>query len=151
MASHPLVNVNADDFEMQFKGGRLSYGATSKFNSLVKNVYLVYKFYLFNAPAVAKYPIINSLFGAVIVDRKGSTNPGKWFFRGKGIAFDAAGTYSMGAQGLARNVIIFGVDNSSSKHPVNRSHNFMVLGNGNTQLVENVNSIAERGLAINTS
>ena len=150
-ASHPLVNVNADDFEIKFKGGRLSYGNTSKFNSSVTNVYLVYKLYLFNSPEIAKYPIINSLFGAITVDRKGSTDPEKWFFCGKGIAFDAKGTYSMGAQVLARNVIIFGVDNSSSKHPVNRPHNFMVLGNGNTQLVENVNSIPEQGLVINMS
>ena len=130
-SSHPLVDVNADEFEMKFRGGRLGYGDTSKFNSSVTNVYLVYKLYLFNSPPNPKYPLVNSLFGAVKVNKKGSTDPKKWEFDGKGIAFVSGRTFSMGAQGSARNVVIFGVDNSSSKHPVNKKNDFMILGKWN--------------------
>ena len=145
----PIVDINANSFEMKFNGHRLSYGATSKFNSTVTNVYLVYKLNLYKNVELPKYPLVNALFGAIKVDKKGSTNPEKWVFTGKGIAIDSDGSYGMGQQGLGRNVILFGVDNTNSKHPVNRPHHFMVLGNGNTQLVENVNSIPEKGLAIN--
>ena len=145
----PIMDVNDNSFEMKFNGHRLSYGATSKFNSTVTNVYLVYKLNLYKNVELPKYPLVNSLFGAVRVLKKDSNDPEKWIFKGKGIAIDSDGSYSMGAQGLGRNVILFGVDNTNSKHPVNRSHDFMVLGNGNTQLVENVNSIPEKGLAIN--
>ena len=55
--------------------------------------------------ATPKYPLVNSLFGAVKVDKKGSTDPWKRYRK----------TFSMGSQGVARNVVIFGVDNSSSK------------------------------------
>ena len=145
----PIVDINTNSFEMKFNGHRLSYGATSKFNSTVTNVYLVYKLNLYKNVELPKYPLVNALFGAIKVDKKGSTNPEKWVFTGKGIAIDSDGSYGMGQQGLGRNVILFGVDNTNSKHPVNRPHHFMVLGNGNTQLVENVNSIPEKGLAIN--
>ena len=145
----PIVDVNDNSFEMRFNGHRLSYGATSKFNSTVTNVYLVYKLNLYKNVDLPKYPLLNALFGAIKVDKKGSTDPEKWVFTGKGIAIDSDGSYGMGPQGLGRNVILFGVDNTNSKHPVNRPHHFMVLGNGNTQLVENVNSIPEKGLAIN--
>ena len=134
---------------MHFGGHILNYGSTSKFNGGVTNVYLVYRLNKYKTPELPKYPIVNALFGAIRVDKKGGAKPEKWYYHGKGIAIDSAGSFSMGKQGLGRNVIIFGVDNKHSPHPVNRLHNFMVLGNGNTQLVENTNSIPEKGLAIN--
>lgn len=36
-----------------------------------------------------KYPLINSLFGDIRLDRKGSTDPEKWYYHGKGIAIDS--------------------------------------------------------------
>ena len=50
---------------------------------------------------------------------------------GYGITFDSAGSLSLD-NGTARNVIIFGVDNSSSSHDENRKNNFLVLGEGPT-------------------
>ena len=145
----PVFNRDSNTFELNFKGHLLNYGASSKFNKTVTNVYLVYKLNIFTKIDNPKYPLKNALFGAIRVDKKKDKNPKKWSYRGKGIAMDASKSFSMGSQGLAHNVVIFGVDNSSSKHSVNRGHNFMILGNVNTQLIENVNSIPEKGLAIN--
>ena len=47
------------------------------------------------------------------------------------ITFDSAGSWSFDND-TARNVIIFGVDNSSSSHADNRKHKFLVLGEGPT-------------------
>ena len=48
-----------------------------------------------------------------------------------GIAFDGKGKWSFGND-FARNVIIFGVDNSSSSHTDNLKNDFLILGEGDT-------------------
>ena len=47
----------------------------------------------------------------------------KYLYRGYGITFDSAGSWSFNSN-TARNVIIFGVDNSSSSHADNHKNNF---------------------------
>ena len=47
----------------------------------------------------------------------------KYLYRGYGITFDSAGSWSFN-RNTARNVIIFGVDNSSSSHADNHKNNF---------------------------
>ena len=48
-----------------------------------------------------------------------------------GITFDSAGWWSFDNE-IARNVIIFGVHNSSSSHFDNHKNNFLILGEGPT-------------------
>ena len=50
-------------------------------------------------------------------------------YSGYGITFDSTGSWSFGND-IARNVTIFGVDNSSSSYSENRKNNFLVLGEG---------------------
>ena len=52
-------------------------------------------------------------------------------YSGYGIAFDGKGEWSFGND-YARNLIIFGVYNSSSSHADNLKNNFLVLGEGDT-------------------
>ena len=52
-------------------------------------------------------------------------------YSGYQIAFDKAGWRNF-ADDNARNVIIFGADNSSSSHADNRKNNYLVLGEGPT-------------------
>ena len=51
----------------------------------------------------------------------------QWVYSGYGIAFNGAGSWSFGND-FARNVLIFGVDNSSSSHEDNHKNNFLGLG-----------------------
>ena len=60
-------------------------------------------------------------------DRKGSYS--------FGIGFDRKGSYSFGDE-IGRNVIIFGVDMSSSPHTDNRKKDIPILGKGPTQGLE---------------
>ena len=46
-----------------------------------------------------------------------------------GIAFDRSSSWSF-VNDIARNVIIFGVDNNSSSHSDNPKNNFVILGEG---------------------
>ena len=52
-----------------------------------------------------------------------NSDKSKWVYTGYGIAFDGVDLWSFGND-FARNVTIFGVDNSSSSHVDNRKNNF---------------------------
>ena len=51
----------------------------------------------------------------------------KFTYNGWGIAFDGKGTWSF-SSAFARNVVLLGVDNTSSSHTDNQKYNFLVLG-----------------------
>ena len=68
----------------------------------------------------------------------------------RGIAFDGEGSWSFGND-FARNVIIFGVDNNSSSHTDNRKNNFLVLGEGPSQGINDSTGSAEKKISINFS
>ena len=53
----------------------------------------------------------------------------KWVYSGYGITFDGEGLWNFDND-FAKNIVIFGVGNSSSYHPDNRKNNFLVLGEG---------------------
>ena len=52
-------------------------------------------------------------------------------YSGYAITFDSGGSWNFNNE-IARNVIIFGVDNSSTSHSDNRKDNFLILGEGST-------------------
>ena len=56
-------------------------------------------------------------------------------YSGYGIGFDRKGFYSIGDE-VGRNVIIFGVDMSSSPHIDNKKKDILILGKGPTQGLE---------------
>ena len=64
---------------------------------------------------------------------KNSDN-GKWVYSGYAIAFDGKEEWGLG-NNFARNVMILGVDNSSSSHVNNIHRKFLTLGEGDTFLV----------------
>ena len=60
-----------------------------------------------------------------------------------GIASDAESSWSFGND-LARNVVIFGVDCRSSSHTNNQNKNFLVLGEGPTDGINDRTGAAEK-------
>ena len=81
----------------------------------------------------------NFIFGAV---------KEKYVYRGYGITFDSAGSWSF-YNDLDRNVIIFDVDNTLSSHSDNRKNNFLVLGDGPTYAINGSFGSSERKFKIN--
>ena len=71
-------------------------------------------------------------------------------YNGRGIAYDGEGSWSFG-NGFARNVIIVGVDNSSSYHTDNGKNNFLVFGEGPTQSINDSTGAAEKKISIDFS
>ena len=70
------------------------------------------------------------MFGAVKLTKHVDVDLYK--YSGYGIGFDRKGSYSIGDE-VGRNVIIFGVDMSSSPHIDNNKKDILILGKGPTQ------------------
>ena len=64
------------------------------------------------------------------------------------MAFDGKGPWSFGND-FARNVTIFGIDNSSSSHTDNHKNDFLVLGEGDTSGTNGSFGAPEKEFSIN--
>ena len=60
----------------------------------------------------------------------------KYKYFGYGIRFDRHGSFSFPGTGLGRNLVIFGVDMSSSTKIENSKKDILILGKGTTQGLE---------------
>ena len=69
-------------------------------------------------------------------------------YSGYGIGFDRRSSFSFPGGGFDQNVLIFGVDMSSSAHIDNKKKDILVLGKGPTQGLENMLT-AEKMYSIN--
>ena len=116
--------------------------------SSVVNAYICYKLLpkTINSDNVLK----NFLFGAIDAARPNSTKDSDNFiYTGWGIGFDRSGTFGHSEGGTARNVTIFGVD--MSIHASNKTKDFLVLGKGLIQLIENTTIYSEKTYSPNFS
>ena len=59
-----------------------------------------------------------------------TADPDKHGFIGYGIGIDARSQFPLPISEWSKNVVIFGVDNSSSSHPDNIKNDILVLGEG---------------------
>ena len=88
------------------------------------NIYILYELY-----SNTTSTLVNCLFGAVSLTKNADID--KYKYSGYGIEFDRNGVYSVG-NWFDRNVIIFGVNMSSSAHVDNKGKNILILGKGPT-------------------
>ena len=100
-------------------------------NNLIKivNVYIVYDLDDSSRNATNNFKFKNCLFGATNVIK--NSDKEKYVYSGYRITFDSGGSWSFD-NNFARNVIIFGVDNSSPSHSDDRKSNFLILGKGSS-------------------
>ena len=111
----------------------------------VVNIYIVYE--LSKSINIGDYPTLeNCLFGAVSLTKNAAIN--KYKYSGYGIVFDRHGSFSFPGTALGRNVIILGVDMSSSTKIDNRKKDILILGKGSTQGLKHTLS-AEKMYSIN--
>ena len=87
------------------------------------------------------FPLKNYLFDTVKLVRNAIKS--RFISNARGIAFDREGLWTFGND-FARNVVIFGVNNNSSAHTSNRKSNFLVLGEGPTDDINNSTGTAEK-------
>ena len=111
----------------------------------VVNIYIVYE--LGASSSNDNDPTLkNCLFGAAMLTRNADID--KYGYSGYGIGFDRRSSFSFPGTGFGQNVLIFGVDMSSSAHIDNKKKDILVLGKGPTQGLEHTLT-AEKMYSIN--
>ena len=108
-------------------------------NKNVVNIYIVYKLDPIASSRDTSFTIQNALFGVMQIT-KNTTDNSKNNYQGYGICFDERSQFghTVTEDGRAhttngRNVLIFGVDMSSSAHATNRANHIYLMGDGLTQ------------------
>ena len=118
-------------------------------NKNVVNIYVVYKLDPISSTRNTDYTIQNALFGAMKITKNADYSKNN--YTGYGLCFDEGGEFGHTVkQGNfnrttdARNVIIFGVDMSSSVHATNRANNIYVMGKEFIQGINDTTTYAEK-------
>ena len=95
----------------------------------VVNIYIAYE--ISKSINISDNPTLEyCLFGAVSLTKNADID--RYKYSGYGTGFDRHGSFT----GLGRNVVIFGVDMSSSTRIDNRKKDILILGEGSTQGLE---------------
>ena len=118
-------------------------------NNDVINIFIVYKLDPIASIRDTTFTMQNALFGAMQITN--NTDTSKYDYKGYGICFDESEQFThVRKEGnfnhttLARNVIIFGVDMSFSKHANNKANNIYVMGKDYVQKINDTTIYAEK-------
>ena len=142
----PLIDHYGSKVRVKFNKGCLkqSNNLTYDYGSRV-NIYIVYE--LGASSSNDSDPTLkNCLFGAVTLTKNADIE--KYGYSGYGIGFDRRSSFSFPGGGFGQNILIFGVDMSSSAHIDNKKKDILVLGKGPTQGLEHTLT-AEKMYSIN--
>ena len=113
----PNLNYYGTTTRIKFNGSCLEQDKVIFNHGKVVNIYIVYE--ISKSINISDYPTLeNCLFGAVSLTKNADID--KYKYSGYGIGFDRHGFFSHPSGGTGRNVIIFGVDMSSSTKIDNR-------------------------------
>ena len=106
------------------------------------NIYFVYEL----SSNLNKFNLAleNCLFGAVRLTNNADID--KYKYLGYGTGFDSRGTFFFPDGSFPQNVIIFGVDTSSSVHIDNKKKDILILGEGPTQGLHGTIQSAEKNI-----
>ena len=112
---------------------------------LIANYYIIYRL----SPRTNSSNIVleNCLFGKIKMTK--NTDTDKYKYQGHGIGFDLFVTINHPDGGDGKNVIIFGVDMTNSKHANNKTKDVIVLGHGLIRKIDDTTIYAEKMYSLN--
>ena len=117
-------------------------------NDNVVNIYIVYKLYPITSRDTT-FTIQNTLFGAMQITKNADTS--KYNYKGYGISFGESEEFThvrkrgnFNNTAMARNVRIFGVDMSFTKHANNKANNIYVMAKDYIQKINDTTIYAEK-------
>ena len=119
-----IKNINAQLY-VSFNGNYFQQDPITIPNNVI-NIYCVYQLDPISSTRNTDYTIQNALFGAMKITE--NTDSSKNNYKGYGLCFDEGGTFSKGNINNRKNVIIFGVHESSLLHANNKTNNIYVMG-----------------------
>ena len=127
----PFLDYHGTKTRVEFSGSCLEQDKIMYTHGKVVNIYKISK-----SINISDYHTLeHCLFGAVSLTKNSDMD--KYGYSGYGIGFDRHGSFSFPGTRLGRNVIIFGVDMSSSSKTENRKKYILILGKGPTQRLVN--------------
>ena len=125
----PALSYYGTKTRVKFTGSCLKQSKISYTHGKVVNIYIVYE--LGASSSHDNDPTLkNCLFGAVTLTKNADID--KCGYSDYGIGFDRRSSFSFPSGGFGQNVIIFGVDMSSSAHIDNKKNDILILGKGPT-------------------
>ena len=121
----PLVNNYIDRAKIKFRGSILQQKTIAYNHEKVVNIYVVYEItnVKYNNNPIQK----NVLFETIKLTKNADIK--KYKCSGNGSGFDSQIFYDHPSGGISKDVIIFGVDLSSSTNTANNKKNILILGN----------------------
>ena len=93
------------------------------------------------------FTLNNCLFGSVKLAK--NADPDKYKYSGYGIGLYSCLEFSFTDGSMGKNIIVFGVDMSSSVHIDNKNKDILILGEGPTQILDDTTLTAEAKYSIN--
>ena len=142
----PSLNYSGTRIRVKFSGSCLKQDKVTYTHGKIVNIYIVYEINKKDNTIISDPTLENCLFGAVTLTK--NTDMNKYGYSGYGIGFDRKGSFSFPNGGYGQNVIIFGVDMSSSIHIDNKKKDILILGRGATQGLESTLT-AEKMYSVN--
>ena len=146
--NHPIL-IRSRIMKVNLHDNYFTQNKVLKISGSAINIYIVYKLSPISSTRNTDYTIQNALFGAMKITK--NTDSSKGNYKGYGLCFDEGGEFSHTVkQGNfnrttdAKNVIIFGVDMSSSVHATNRANNIYVMGKNFIQGINDTTIYAEK-------
>ena len=128
-----LSYYDTNKIRVKLDGGCLKQDQDTLLHGGIVNVYIFYD--LSKNINISNYPTIeNRLFGAIKLTKNADID--KYGYSGSGIGFHRHGSFSFPGTALGINVIIFGVDTSSSTKVYNGKNDILILEKGPTQGLE---------------
>ena len=127
-----MYHYDMSKIRIKFNGSFLNWFPPTILHGDIVNIYIVYE--ITSDYSSINYPTLeNCLFGSVKLTKNADID--KYGYSGYGIGFDRETSFSFGND-FGKNVIIFGVDMSSSTKIDNRKKHILVLGKLSTQGLE---------------
>ena len=131
---NPLIDHYGTRVRLKFNGSCLKQPNKLTYDYGKKvNIYIAYE--LSTSSSKDSDPTLKyCLFGAVTLTKNADIE--KYGYSGYGIGFDRRSAFSFPGGGFGQNLLIFGVDMSSSAHIDNKKKYILVIGKGLTQGLE---------------
>ena len=126
----PALSYYGTKTRVKFNGSCLKQSKPSYTHGKTVSIYTAYE--LGASSSHSDDPTLkNSALGAVRLTKNADID--KYQYSGNGTGFDRKSAFSFPGVGFGQNVIIFGVDLSSSVHVDNKKKDILILGKGPTQ------------------
>ena len=120
---------------VRFSGSCLKQDKITYTHGKIVNIYIAYEINKKDNTKSSDPTLENCLFGAVTLTN--NINIDKYGHSGYGIGFDRRSSFSFPGGGFGQNLLIFGVDMSSSSH-IDNKKDILVLGKEPTQGLEHM-------------